>query len=109
MTAMMTARLALARGQEPADLARPAERLIAGHVVAAEVARTLAEKGSLAAGHKAALYAHLVQLVQLEGEAAARWTVAILCGMVGADCVQNHVPYDPGIDDETDWASVKLT
>ena len=29
MTAMMTARLALARGQEPADLARPAERLIA--------------------------------------------------------------------------------
>lgn len=70
------------RGRIETELS-PAEREAIKYVIADQVAIALRRNGNISAGHRTAVYAHLVSLLHREGEAGVLDFIATLAGMVG--------------------------
>lgn len=105
----LTARVFIYRGGKEAAKLSPCERLLASYAVAEQSALALAENGSLTRGHRAAMHAHLVAILNREGERETRQFLRLLAAQVGLDChVNGSKPEDDEPFDPTDWTTATL-
>lgn len=105
----ITASAAIYRDGRKATKLSPCERLLASYALSEQCAVALAENGSLTRGHRAAMHAHLVAILNREGEREARQFLRLLAAQVGLECRTNpDDEFSPEPLDLTDWTAVKL-
>jgi hypothetical protein len=104
--ARIDAEITVLRENKPAADLSPTERLLASYAVANQSAAALAENGHVTRGHRAAMHAHLVCLINRETEREVRQFVRLLAAEVGLECRDNGIPADDEPVDLTDWETV---
>lgn len=104
----LRAEINILRRDKLAGKLSPCERLVVGYEIADAVAALLADNKQISTGHRSAMYAHFMSLLNRDGEAAARNFAAVLCGMVGMVCTPHNIPYDDPPDDATDWNAAAI-
>jgi hypothetical protein len=103
------ARVAVYRDGTKTETLSACERLLASYALSDKCAVALAESGSVTRGHRASMHAHLVAILNREGEREARQFLRLLAAQVGLECRPNPDDhFDPEPLDLTDWNKVQI-